>query len=110
MKSAFCCSLLLVICLSLASQSTQEPQNIFIITTDGFRWQEVFSGADSALINNPLYVQDTSLVKAMYWDEDPVIRRRKLMPFFWDIVSEWWPSAHGISSPISLTRKEAKSR
>jgi hypothetical protein len=88
MKSAICCSLLLLICLSLASQSMQEPQNIFIITTDGFRWQEVFSGADSALINNPSYVQDTSLVKAMYWDEDPVIRRRKLMPFFWDIVSE----------------------
>ncbi|MBL7748297.1 MAG: hypothetical protein JNM19_12750, partial [Chitinophagaceae bacterium] len=27
-------------------------ENLFIITTDGFRWQEVFNGADSLLINS----------------------------------------------------------
>jgi len=61
--------------------------NVFIITTDGFRWQEVFDGADSLLINSPAYVQDTALLKQSYWDEDVTERRRKLMPFFWNIIS-----------------------
>ena len=26
--------------------------NLFIITVDGFRWQEIFTGADEALIND----------------------------------------------------------
>jgi hypothetical protein len=88
MKIAICCSLLLLACARIASQSLPETQNIFIITTDGFRWQEVFTGADSALLNNTSYVQDTSLMKALYWDEHPIARRRKLMPFLWNVVAE----------------------
>ncbi|MFL5742075.1 MAG: alkaline phosphatase family protein [Flavisolibacter sp.] len=68
---------------------TLNPQNkLFIITLDGFRWEEVFSGADSALINDPLINTDTSLTKALYWDEQPGERRKKLLPFFWSIISQ----------------------
>ncbi|HMD00405.1 MAG TPA: hypothetical protein VKH37_09630 [Ferruginibacter sp.] len=33
----------------------QEPKckNIFIITTDGYRWEELFNGADSSLLSIP---------------------------------------------------------
>ena len=65
------------------AQSTQSVPNIFIITTDGFRWQEVFNGADSVIINNPAYVKDTALLKEMYWDNDVNERRKMLMPFVW---------------------------
>ncbi len=30
----------------------RQTENIIIITTDGFRWQEVFKGMDSAIANN----------------------------------------------------------
>jgi len=65
------------------AQSNQSPTNIFIITTDGFRWQELFNGADSLIISNPAYVKDTALLKEMYWDNDVNERRKLLMPFVW---------------------------
>jgi len=67
----------------LNAQSNPSAPNIFIITTDGFRWQEVFNGADSIIINNPAYVKDTALLKQMYWDNDVNERRKMLMPFVW---------------------------
>lgn len=90
----------LAICLILMTMSVSvsntrnivlplNPENkLFIITLDGFRWQEVFTGADSSLINNPDINTDTSLAKAMYWDEDLNQRRQKLMPFFWSVISK----------------------
>ena len=56
-----------VYCLIISSvsyaQTDSSAENIFIITTDGFRWQEVFSGADPGLISNPRYVDDTALIE-----------------------------------------------
>ena len=68
-------SALLLLCYSTIGQ-VANAQNIFIITTDGFRWQEVFTGADSALINDSKYVNDTALMKELYWDERPSERRK----------------------------------
>jgi hypothetical protein len=65
------------------AQSDQPSPNIFIITTDGFRWQEIFNGADPLIINNPAFVKDTALLKDMYWDDDVNERRKMLMPFVW---------------------------
>lgn len=61
--------------------------NVFIITLDGFRWQELFLGADSLLINDPENTTDTTFAKAMFWDSDPQRRREKLMPFVWNVVA-----------------------
>ncbi len=71
----------------LRAQSGPKTKNIFIITTDGFRWQEVFTGADSALINNSKYTSDTSITKQLYWDDLVETRRKKLMPFFWSVIA-----------------------
>jgi hypothetical protein len=65
----------------------QPAGNLFIITIDGFRWQEIFTGADSVLINDTSYTPDTSTMKMMYWDSDPVVRRKKLLPFFWSMIA-----------------------
>ena len=78
-------SIILFITTLCSAQSSD--QNIFIITTDGYRWQELFNGADSSLINDPSYVVDTSLIKQLFWDNDPVTRRKKLMPFFWSVIA-----------------------
>jgi hypothetical protein len=60
--------------------------NIFIITLDGFRWQEVFTGADPALINNEEYTPDTATMKMLYWSADAEGRRKKLLPFLWNVI------------------------
>jgi Type I phosphodiesterase / nucleotide pyrophosphatase len=87
MKFVFCCFSLLVSGAAMA-QSISDSENIFIITTDGFRWQEVFTGADSELVRNPDFVQDTSLIKQLYWDSTTTLRRQKLMPFFWNTIAQ----------------------
>lgn len=89
-----------VILLFVSLQSTQKPaiqqksstrvqpvQNLFIITLDGFRWQEVFTGADSLLINDESYCPDTSTMKLLYWAATAEERRKKLMPFFWNVLA-----------------------
>jgi hypothetical protein len=69
------------------SDSTTAP-NVFIITIDGLRWQELFNGANKSIINEGKYVSDTSIVNEMYWDEDATERRKKLMPFLWNVVAK----------------------
>jgi Metalloenzyme superfamily len=61
--------------------------NLFVIITDGFRWQEVFNGADSLLINNEAFTVDTSTLKSMFWADTKEERRKKLMPFFWNVIA-----------------------
>lgn len=78
---------LLFAALCTNAQQHKTAENIFIITTDGFRWQEVFNGADSVLINNTKYTYDTLLTKLQYWDSNSTERRKKLMPFFWNVIA-----------------------
>ena len=61
--------------------------NVFVITLDGFRWQELFFGADSSLINDPTVTADTALAKSLFWHSDAGERRKMLMPFFWNIIA-----------------------
>lgn len=62
-------------------------QNLFIITLDGYRWQELFNGADPALLNDPAWTTDTGFAKALYGGATPEVRRARLMPFFWNVVA-----------------------
>lgn len=79
--------LLQLTCTTLWAQQSSTPKNVFIITTDGLRWQEVFNGADEKIITDNEFVKDTSLTKEMYWAESPEERRKKLMPFFWGTLA-----------------------
>jgi len=70
-----------------ADKDKPNGNNVFIITLDGYRWQELFKGADSVLISDPGTTTDTSFAKAMFWDSDPARRREKLMPFVWNVIA-----------------------
>ncbi len=70
------------------AQINSNPPNIFIITTDGFRWQEVFKGADYKIISDTNYVSDTSLMIDQFWSDDLLERKKKLMPFFWNVIAK----------------------
>lgn len=61
--------------------------NLIIVTIDGFRWQELFMGADSTLIHSQNCTPDTGLTKLLYWDDECFSRRKKLLPFFWSVIA-----------------------
>ncbi|MCW5912317.1 MAG: sulfatase-like hydrolase/transferase [Cyclobacteriaceae bacterium] len=72
----------------LAAFAQTPAENIILITLDGMRWQEVFTGADSALIKNKEYVDDVVGLRARFWHDQSEIRREKLMPFFWSTLAK----------------------
>ncbi len=69
------------------SREDSDPR-LVIITLDGLRWQELFSGADEGLVDNTRFVRDTIALKQAYWRETPQKRREALMPFIWSYVPE----------------------
>lgn len=74
--------------LLINTVTAQVVSNIVIVTTDGFRWQEVFNGMDSAIANNPIFNQwDSNGIYKKYWHADVAERRKKLLPFFWKVLA-----------------------
>lgn len=66
----------------------QKTKNVFLITWDGYRWQELFSGADSLLIGNKKYVGNLEELKNEFWHDDTKMRRKKLTPFIWSEIEK----------------------
>lgn len=71
--------------ISVAAQ--QKTEHVVVVTLDGFRWQELFNGADSVLINNSRYTEDQGSMKEKFWAASADERRKKLMPFFWNTIA-----------------------
>ena len=71
--------------LLLSSCGGNDPR-LVIITFDGLRWQELFTGVDSSLVGNPKYVDNPQYLKDKYWRETPQERRSVLMPFTWSYI------------------------
>lgn len=68
---------------------TPQTQNLFVVTIDGMRWQEVFDGADPVLLEHRLGgVKEVKQTKARYGRETLDGRRQALMPFFWSIIAK----------------------
>ena len=75
-------------CAAGALHSQTRIENIVLVTIDGFRWQEVFTGMDSALARNPRFNQnDSAGLFERYWNDDPEKRRTMLFPFLWSTVA-----------------------
>ncbi|MBV9988833.1 MAG: alkaline phosphatase family protein [Chitinophagaceae bacterium] len=80
MKKILFCVLL---CAAIRARA-QQTENLIIITTDGYRWQELFMGMDKAIADDHRFDQgDSAYLYSHYWASDPMERRQKLMPFFW---------------------------
>ncbi len=60
-------------------------ENVILVTLDGFRWQELFRGADSSFMKQQTYLKDKE-VKEKYWRADLNERRKALLPFFWSTM------------------------
>lgn len=74
--------------LSPLAAAERATKNAVLVLVDGLRWQEVFRGADRALIENPEgHVKDQDALRRAYWREDAVARRVELMPFLWGTIA-----------------------
>ncbi len=81
--------LTVIVCyLGLSALAQRATENVFLITLDGLRWEELFGGADDSLIVDTQYVPDTALLKEAFWADTPTLRRSKLMPWFWSKIAE----------------------
>jgi len=93
----------LVAFLKISAQDSDTK--VILITLDGYRWQELFTGADPLLIGNKEYVHEVEALKEAFWRETPEERREALMPFFWTQVSKMG-QLHGnraLGSKVNLT-------
>lgn len=81
-------SIILLLSIVTNSSAQTPAQNVFIITIDGVRWQEIFKGADADLLRNPKYVKDSALMLQQYWHSNAEESRRRLLPFFWSVIEQ----------------------
>ncbi len=86
MKKIFI-SLAFLLPLIINAQQKKVIENILVITTDGFRWQEVFKGMDPSIANDGLFNGGDSLsIYKKYWATTETERRQKLLPFIWNTI------------------------
>ena len=72
-----------------ADEPTLKTRNVILVMTDGFRWQELFTGADPALMTKEIGgVKNTNTLRADFLRDTPEKRREALMPFFWSTIAK----------------------
>ena len=74
--------------LCCGSALAGQTQNVVLVVCDGLRWQEVFAGADPALLEEAArsgWTSETEL-KRKYGASDPAQRRKMLFPFLWSTL------------------------
>jgi hypothetical protein len=72
-----------------AAGPAYKTENVVVIVTDGLRWQEVFRGAEAALVSDkPGGVEDWEATKRAFWRPSPAERRQALLPFLWTVIGK----------------------
>ena len=102
-------TLILFLSLIITISSAEiRGKNLILITMDGLRWQEIFYGADSLLIQNSEFVEDSDVLQNRFWANSVAERREKLMPFFWKNISKNGQlyGNHDKGSKVLLVNKE----
>jgi hypothetical protein len=64
-------------------------ENVIVVTLDGMRWQEIFSGMSGALLNEKEGgVRNAAASEQRFGGTTAEERRQKLMPFLWSVVAK----------------------
>lgn len=74
--------------LFLGAGCASARSNVVVVTIDGTRWQEIFGGAELALIENKKETGDVAGARKAFWREDLEERRMALAPFLWGTVAK----------------------
>lgn len=69
-------------------KTARKAENVLVVTLDGFRWQEMFGGADESLLDEKQGgVRNLAELKRRFWRASPEERREALLPFLWGTVA-----------------------
>jgi hypothetical protein len=72
----------------LAAGCAAPRPSVVLVTIDGTRWQEIFGGADQALLENRKETGEIPATRKAFWRDSAPERRRALAPFLWDTVAK----------------------
>ena len=104
--------LLALAALPVAGHAQRAPARgpaVVLIVTDGFRWQEMFTGADTAFMGKAGGVADTAALTKDFWRESPDARRRAIWPFVWGKVTTggtiWGNATKGAEAVVTNGKK-----
>ena len=80
---------LLVLLLAGHLFAQRKTENVLLVTLDGLRWQDVFTGADNRMMNKPDGgVKEIRQLRKDFYRGDAEARRALLMPFLWEVVAK----------------------
>lgn len=112
MRTAYAVKRLAVLGLLATAQllGAQRTKHVFLIVTDGLRWQDVFTGADSSIIfGQPQFTGDTGSTRRNFWRPTAEARRAAMMPFLWNTIAKegviYGNKAAGSSVQVTNGRK-----
>lgn len=77
--------ILLPLLPALGLAQKPKTENVILITLDGFRWQELFGGADSSFMKQQKFLKDPE-TRSKFWRDDAEMRRKVLFPFVWNTI------------------------
>ena len=109
-RCAALASLALASAGALPLRAQERASAVVLITIDGLRWQEVFGGADSALLTKRAGgVSDTLATRKEFWRPTAEARRGALLPFLWSTVAArgaiWGNMAAGSDAHVTNALK-----
>lgn len=68
----------------LGAAESRKTKHVVLFTSDGVRWQDLFTGMDPNLMNEKSAgMGDAAKLRQELWRPTPQKRRESLMPFFW---------------------------
>jgi hypothetical protein len=89
------------------SDNGTNGRSVVLVVSDGLRWQEVFTGADSAILfGDPAALGGNGdAMRRKYWRATAAERRAALMPFLWGTVAKSGELAGNrtLSSDVDVT-------
>jgi arylsulfatase A-like enzyme len=102
--------LLVIFIAWLPSIPTDAADNLVFITWDGFRWQELFAGAEEGLLSKDLGgVPDIPSLQSAFWRDTAEDRRAVLLPFVWGTIARqgqvFGDPARGAASRVTNGKK-----
>lgn len=78
-----------VLAAVVSTAAELKTQNVFLLTADGLRWQEVFRGAEDMPMGKEFGNHGNSnAIRKEFWRETPQARREVLLPFLWDTIAK----------------------
>jgi hypothetical protein len=92
-----------------AAPTTHAPRNVVLVTIDGVRVQEMFGGADPAVLKylaRGAPVENTELYRR-YAAPTPEAQRKKIMPFLWGTLLQhgWIAGDPARGSHVEITNR-----